>query len=128
MEKRVSGWECPGSLMIALASSYHSIPLHVAQPACIPVSYTWEENTANIFAHRDFFGGCGSFTYFTYTFTWSWVFRDRSPHFQSWKKSLSYLGMSLSLLACMTVTLFTQDLKLNTYSLILHLLPTHVNY
>lgn len=123
--------------MVALAWSHHNITLHVTQPAYISISNTWGKSKAKIVAHREFLRGGISFTCFTFLAnscrqfawnTWRWVFRERSPNFQLWKKGLRVIWMALSLLAYRTVAVFARDLNMNTYSLIPHLLPSHANY
>lgn len=52
----------------------------------------------------------------------------RKNNFQLWKKGLRVLWISLSLVAHMTVALFGQGLRMNSYSLIPHLLSSHANY
>lgn len=54
--------------------------------------------------------------------------RERSDNFHLWEKGLRITWIALTVLAYMTVALFAQDLKKNTYSLISHLLPSHANY
>lgn len=63
-----AGQECPGSLMITLASSHHNTTLPIGEPVCIPVSNTWGKNKANIVAHRDFFWGRGVLSHILFTF------------------------------------------------------------